>query len=278
MSPPLLPGPIGVFDSGYGGLTVCRELEQTLPNYDFVYLGDNARVPYGNRSFSTVYRFTRQCVEALFDMGCHLVILACNTASAKALRSIQQLDLPMGPSHRRVLGVLRPSTEQAGSLTRSGHLGLFATEGTVRSLSYPLEIARFFPGVQLSQQACPLWVPLVEAGELQGDGTHYFVEKYCQALMEQDPMIDAVLLACTHYPLLAPSIAQHLPEGTRVVTQGPLIAEALARYLHRHPHMDMICSKNGHRAYFTTDEPSVFDEKATLFMGRPVRSQGLSLG
>ncbi|MFY0675336.1 MAG: glutamate racemase [Bacteroidia bacterium] len=263
-------GPIGVFDSGYGGLTVYKELVKALPQYDFVYLGDNARVPYGTRSFETVYQYTWQCVQQLFKLNCHLVILACNTASAKALRSIQQNDLPKFKEHKRVLGVLRPSTEKAGEMTKSGHLGIFATEGTVRSKSYEIEIAKFFPEVEVSQQACPMWVPLVENDEYDKLGADYFVKQYIEALLAQDADIDMVLLACTHYPLLEPKIKEFLPEHIQVVSQGELVANSLKDYLNRHQEMDSLITKSGKRQFFTTESPEKFSDKAELFLGEEI--------
>lgn len=270
-------GPIGVFDSGYGGLTVYRELVKAQPEYDFVYLGDNARVPYGTRSFETVYEYTWQCVQQLFKLNCHLVILACNTASAKALRSIQQNDLPKIKEHKRVLGVLRPSTEKAGEMTKNGHLGIFATEGTVRSKSYEIEIAKFFPQVKVSQQACPMWVPLVEHDEYNKPGADYFVEQYINELLVQDPDIDTVLLACTHYPLLEPKIKEFLPNHIQVVSQGELVANSLVGYLQRHAKMENLVTKSGTRQFFTTESPEKFSDKAELFLGEKVEVERLHL-
>jgi len=258
-------GPIGVFDSGLGGLTVLRQLHLRLPQYDYLYLGDQARVPYGTRSFETVLRYTREGVSELFSRGCTLVILACNTASAKALRSLQQQWLPDVAPDRRILGVLRPSTEEAGNFTRNGHLGILATPGTVLSDSYPKEIGRFFPNVHVTQRACPLWVPLVEAGELDSEGTRYFVSRDLQCLFQSDPKIDAVLLACTHYPLLMDVVRQHVPNGVAVIEQGPLIAEKLQSYLERHPGIRSRCTTNGTMRYLTTDKSEGFCEKASLF-------------
>jgi len=258
-------GAIGVFDSGLGGLTVLRHLHQQLPHYDYLYLGDQARVPYGTRSFETVLRYTREGVSELFSRGCALVILACNTASAKALRSLQQEWLPSVAPDRRILGVLRPSTEEAGNFTRNGHLGILATPGTVLSNSYPIEIGHFFPKMNITQLACPLWVPLVEAGELDSNGTHFFVARDLQNLFQLDPQIDAVLLACTHYPLLMDVIRQHLPADISVIEQGPLIAEKLKNYLDRHPEIQSRCTTNGSMRFLTTDKAAGFWAKAALF-------------
>ncbi|HQU38583.1 MAG: glutamate racemase [Chitinophagales bacterium] len=269
--------PIGIFDSGYGGLTVMRSIVDRLPQYDYVYFGDNARTPYGNRSFETVYEFTRESVFHLFDMGCELVILACNTASAKALRTIQQQDLPRMASGKRVLGVIRPTTELIGQLTHSGQVGVLATNGTVNSASYVIEAGRFFPHVEVHQQACPMWVPLVENNELDGAGTEYFVQRSVEQLMEQDPRIDAIILGCTHYPLLEPVIRRFLPPYIHLLSQGPVVAERLDDYLERHPDMAGRCSKTGKRTFFTTDDPASFNRHATIFFGESVASHHFSL-
>ena len=231
---PSAPGPIGVFDSGYGGLTVLHGIRQLLPAYDYMYLGDNARAPYGSRSFEVVYQFTRQAVIKLFSMGCHLVILGCNTASAKALRTIQQRDLPELDPKRRVLGIIRPTAENIGSLTRSRHVGILATEGTVRSRSYSLEIGKLFPDITVSGVACPLWAAIVEANEADSPGADYFVKKRIDQLMRTDPLIDTIVLGCTHYPLLMNSIVKNVPDGVRIVPQGHYVAESLSNYLERH--------------------------------------------
>jgi len=265
-------GPIGVFDSGYGGLTVFGEIASRLPEYDFLYLGDNARTPYGTRSFTAVYHYTLEAVRWLFAHDCRLVVLACNTASAKALRTIQQKDLPMLAPERRVLGVIRPVTERLGEFTRTRHVGLFATAGTVRSGSYVIEIRKFFPDVTVHAEACPLWVPLIENGELDGPGAEYFVRKHVERLLARDPRIDAVILGCTHYPLLAGVIARFLPPGVRLISQGPIVAEALADYLRRHPEIDAACGRGGRREFFTTDDTADFDRLAALFYGQPVHS------
>lgn len=270
-------GPIGVFDSGYGGLSVFRELVKELPEYDYIYLGDNARVPYGIRSFETVYQYTLECVNHLFDMGCSLVILACNTASAKALRNIQQKDLPQLPELRRVLGVIRPTTEIIGELSRSGHVGVFATQGTVNSLSYVMEATKFFPQVKVYQEACPMWVPLVENNEHKSVGADFFVQKHIGQLLQQSPEIDTIILACTHYPLLMDKIREFLPEHIQLVSQGEIVARSLADYLQRHPEIEQLCSKGGRKRYFTTESATDFNQKAEIFLGKAVESELLKL-
>jgi glutamate racemase len=269
--------PIGIFDSGYGGLTVMKEIVKTLPQYDYLYLGDNARAPYGTRSFDTVYRYTLQCVEWFFKQGCPLVVLACNTASAKALRSIQQNDLPKIAPDKRVLGVIRPTTELVGELTRTGHIGVLATNGTVQSKSYPIEIAKFFPDVKVFQEACSLWVPLIENNEHDKDGADYFVKKYLDNILSQSPEIDTLLLACTHYPLLKPKIEKFLPPNISLVSQGEIVAQSLSDYLLRHPEIATQCSKEGTKTFFTTDSPTDFDKHASLFFGSAVQSQHADL-
>ncbi len=269
--------PIGIFDSGYGGLTVFREIENSLPTYDYIYLGDNARVPYGNRSFETVHEFTWQCVKKLFNLGCPLVILACNTASAKALRTIQQRDLDSYDSNRRVLGVIRPTTEVIGEYTKTRHVGIFATKGTVLSQSYVIEIEKFFPDIHVHQLACPMWVPLVENNEHLGPGADYFVKKYIDELLSQAPEIDAIILACTHYPLLRDKIQQYLPSHIQLITQGQIVAQKLNDYLHRHPEMEVRLSQKGSHQFYTTDDPIDFDQKAALFLGRTISSSHLDL-
>ena len=269
--------PIGVFDSGYGGLTVLKELVARLPQYDYIYLGDNARAPYGNRSFETVYHYTLQSVEWLFQQGCPLVILACNTASAKALRTIQQVDLPRLAPNNRVLGVIRPTTEVIGNFTTSGNVGILATKGTVLSGSYPIEIAKFFPQLQVFQQACPLWVPLIENNEHDKPGSDYFVKEYMDQLMDQNGNIDTVLLACTHYPLLKDKIAGYLPAGSRLVSQGEIVANSLADYLQRHPEIETRCSRHGDRVFYTTDSTEDFDNHAGIFYGGELRSSHVLL-
>lgn len=269
-------GPIGVFDSGYGGLTVLRSLVDRLPQYDYLYLGDNARAPYGHRSFSTIYEYTLQAVKWFFDQGCPLVILACNTASAKALRTIQQQDLPTLAPDNRVLGVIRPTAEVMGHHTDTGHVGILATPGTVQSDSYVLEMAKFFPEVKVHQQACPLWVPLIEQGEHAGPGADYFVKKDLDALLAQSADTDLILLACTHYPLLEPKIRQYLPADKKVLTQGTIVAGSLAEYLVRHPEMESRLGKSGTVRFYTTDDPASFDRKGALFFGSTVRSEQLA--
>lgn len=265
--------PIGVFDSGYGGLTVLKELVKELPQYDFIYLGDNARAPYGNRSFETVYEFTLACVKQLFTMGCRLVILACNTASAKALRNIQQNDLPNIDPARRVLGVIRPTAEIAGILSETKHVGIFATTGTVLSNSYVLEIEKFFPDVQVFQQACPLWVPLIENNEYDKPGADYFVQQYINGLLAQSAKIDTVILGCTHYPLLEKKIRQFLPQHIRIISQGGIVAKSLAAYLQRHNAIESACSKHATVRFFTTDATEMFDTHASVFFGQKVHAQ-----
>ena len=272
------PGPIGIFDSGYGGLTILHGIRQLLPQYDYLYLGDNARAPYGTRSFDVVYEFTRQAVIRLFEMGCHLVILGCNTASAKALRSIQQKDLPKLDAERRVLGVIRPTAEVIGQLTQTRHVGIFATEGTIRSESYNLEIQKLFPDVQVSGVACPFWVPLVEYNEADSPGADYFVKKRIDQLLHLDPNIDTVILGCTHYPLLLPKIHKYMPRGIRIVSQGEYVAEALQQYFMRHPDMEQRCTQNGKVRYLTTENPEKFKEQAQVFLNEPVKVDKITLG
>ena len=269
--------PIGIFDSGYGGLTILQRLQQELPQYDYLYLGDNARAPYGSRSFDVVYEFTRQAVMRLFSFGCQLVILGCNTASAKALRTIQQNDLPEYDPSRRVLGVIRPTVEQIGDITQSRHVGYVATEGTVRSMSYELEIAKFFPDIKVTGQACPLWAAIVEAGEADTDGADYFVRKRITQLFSRDPEIDTLILGCTHYPLLMHSIEKAVPEGTRIVPQGDIVVNSLADYFRRHPDMDARCSKHGTVRFMTTENPERFKECAQIFLHSDVRVEHVDL-
>ena len=265
--------PIGVIDSGVGGLTVLKRLQTTLPHEDFLYLGDNARTPYGTRSFDVVYKFTLQCVEYLFGQGCHLIILACNTASAKALRTIQQNDLPKIDSSRRVLGVIRPTVEEVGKLTGTNHVGLFATSGTVQSNSYPLEIHKIYPDVRVVSEACPMWVPLIENNEFQSPGADYFVRKHTHNLMKQDERIDTVILGCTHYPLLKEKIEKELPAHVSVISQGEIVARSLADYLRRHPEMDIKCTKNGTCSYLTTENPGKFSSSASVFLSEEITAR-----
>lgn len=272
------PGPIGVFDSGYGGLTILHGIRQRLPEYDFMYLGDNARAPYGSRSFEVVYQFTRQAVLKLFSMGCQLVILGCNTASAKALRSIQQRDLPQWDENRRVLGIIRPTAEVIGQLTTSRHVGLLATPGTILSGSYEMEIAKLFPDIKLSGVGCPLWASIVEANEADSPGADYFVKKRIAMLMRKDPEIDAVILGCTHYPLLMSSIVKHVPTGVRIIPQGEYVANSLRDYLNRHTAMDERLTKNGTCQYFTTESEDKFEETAQIFLHEKVNVKHVDLG
>jgi glutamate racemase len=269
--------PIGIFDSGYGGLTVLKEIVAKLPDYDYVYLGDNARAPYGNRSFDTVYRYTLEAVQWFFRQGCPLVILACNTASAKALRSIQQKDLPVIDPSKRVLGVIRPTTEIIGHYTKTGKVGILATNGTVASGSYPIEIEKFFPELQVFQQACPMWVPLVENNEFANEGADFFIRKNLEQVFAQSGEIDTLLLACTHYPLLKSKITQYLPENVSLLSQGEIVAKGLKDYLERHPEIEGKCSKNEQRRFYTTDSTEDFDSHATLFFGQSVKSQHVDL-
>jgi len=271
--------PIGVFDSGYGGLTILKEFLSDLPGYDFIYLGDNARAPYGPRSFDVVYEYTLQAVVKLFEMGCQLVVLACNTASAKALRNIQQNDLPHIDPNRRVLGVIRPAVEYIGEITRNGHVGIMGTTGTVLSNSYPIELGKWAGGhvVKATQEACPIWVPLVENNELDSPGTDYFVSKHIGNLLEADPEIDAIILGCTHYPLLMPVIRKFVPEGIQVLEQGKIVSSKLVEYLKRHPEMEERCSKSGMVKYYTTENPEVFEKNAATFLGQNISSEKLIL-
>lgn len=271
------PGPIGIFDSGYGGLTVFKEIVKVLPQYDYLYLGDNARTPYGTRSFNTVYRYTWECVQALFARGCRLVILACNTASAKALRNIQQKDLPHIAALHRVLGVIRPTTEILGHFTTSREVGILATPGTVSSASYPIEVKKFFPDIRVYQEACPMWVPLVENQEHDSPGADYFIQQHLDRLLVCAPNIDTLLLACTHYPLLFPKIRALLPPQIQLLTQGEIVANSLADYLQRHPEIAQLCLQNGQHNFLTTEAPDTFDPMANFFLGETVRSQHLAL-
>lgn len=274
---PTVAGPIGIFDSGYGGLTVLSAIKSLLPQYDYLYLGDNARAPYGSRSFDTVYQFTREAVEWLFSSGCHLVILACNTASAKALRTIQQRDLPTIDPERRVLGVIRPTTERVAELTNSGHIGVLGTEGTIQSRSYEIEIYKLHPQLTISGEACPMWVPLVENREYDKPGADYFVLQHLEQLMAKDPQIDTIILGCTHYPMLLDKIRQHLPAGTNVITQGSYVAESLKDYLSRHQEMDAKCTKGGTVHYYTTDASDKFNQLASIFLREKVDARQIKL-
>lgn len=269
--------PIGVFDSGYGGLTVLKEIVSTLPQYDYLYLGDNARAPYGPRSFDTVYQYTLQCVKWFFSQGCELVILACNTASAKALRTIQQNDLPGIDSHKRVLGVIRPTTEVIGQYSKTGSVGILGTSGTVLSQSYPIEIAKSFPAIKVYQEACPMWVPLVENNEYDKPGADYFIDKHLKQLFGNAPDIDTLLLACTHYPLLLDKIRAFAPTGTTILSQGEIVAHSLKHYLERHPEMAALCTTQGTRTFYTTDSVSDFDSHASIFFGEKLSSSHVEL-
>ena len=272
------PGPIGIFDSGYGGLTILHGIRQLLPQYDFLYLGDNARAPYGTRSFEVVYEFTRQAVERLFHMGCQLVILGCNTASAKALRTLQKHDLPQWDPNRRVLGIIRPTAEVIGTLTRTRHVGIFATEGTIRSESYNLEIHKLWPDIQVSGVACPFWVPLVEYNEADSPGADYFVKKRIDQLLRMDAEIDTIILGCTHYPLLLPKIHKYIPRGIRIISQGEYVADALQDYFEKHPEVEQRCTRGGNVHYLTTENPEKFKESAQIFLHEPVEVENITLG
>lgn len=269
--------PIGVFDSGYGGLTILDQVRRTLPHYDYLYLGDNARTPYGNRSFELVNQFTLEAVQYLFSQGCRLVILACNTASAKALRNIQQHYLPGLEYNCRVLGILRPTVEALGDLTQTGHVGLVGTQGTVQSKSYPIEIRKLFPDIKLESEACPMWVPLVENGEHDSLGAAYFVKQRLDRLFVRDPLIDTLVLACTHYPLLINQIRKYSPAGVHIVTQGKLVAEKLSDYLQRHPEIEKLCSKGGSCRYLTTEAEDKFQEMASVFTHSTIQVQQVHL-
>ncbi|MEP7106555.1 MAG: glutamate racemase [Ferruginibacter sp.] len=270
-------GPIGVFDSGYGGLTVLKEITAKLPQYDYIYLGDNARAPYGPRSFETVYHYTLQCVQWFFKQDCPLVVLACNTASAKALRTIQQNDLPVIDPDKRVLGVIRPTTEIIGNFTKNNRVGIFGTYGTVHSNSYPIEIEKFFPNIRVYQQACPMWVPLIENNEHDSPGADYFIGKNIHELLAQAPDIDTFLLACTHYPLMLDKLKQYVPAGTTILTQGEIVSDSLTDYLKRHVELAGKCTKNGQLSFFTTDSADDFDNHGAVFFGTRVKSTHLDL-
>ena len=274
---PYQPGPIGVFDSGYGGLTILSKIREALPEYDYIYLGDNARTPYGTRSFEIVYEFTLQAVNKLFEMGCHLVILACNTASAKALRTIQMNDLPNIDPDRRVLGVIRPTAECIGSMTQTRHVGILATAGTIKSESYPLEVHKLFEDIKVSGEACPMWVPLVENNEANGEGADFFIRKYIDNLLAKDRQIDTLVLGCTHYPILLPKIQKFIPQGVKVVAQGEYVATSLKDYLHRHPEMDMKCTREGKCRFYTTEAEDKFIESASMFLNENITVQRITL-
>lgn len=274
---PQTPGPIGIFDSGYGGLTIYSEIHRLMPQYDYMYIGDNARAPYGTRSFDVVYEFTRQAVNFLFRSGCHLVILACNTASAKALRNIQQLDLPgMDPS-RRVLGIIRPTVESVGDVTKTRHVGVLATEGTIRSMSYPLEIKKLFPDIHVTGKACPMWASLVEADEHLTPGADYFVKRDVEALLAKDPMIDTIILGCTHYPMLLERVRLFVPDNIQLLTQGEAVATSLQDYLSRHTSLEQRCTKGGTTIFYTTESDERFREQASRFLRQPVYTNKITL-
>lgn len=270
MIPSLPPstGPIGAFDSGYGGLTILDKIRGLMPEYDYIYLGDSARCPYGPRSFEVVYEFTLQAVSKLFELGCPLVILACNTASAKALRTIQQINLPVIDATRRVLGVIRPTAECIGEITRSRHVGILATAGTIKSESYLLEIHKLSPDIVVTGEACPMWVSLVENNEYQSEGADYFVKQHINRLLDKDPVIDTIILGCTHYPLLLDKIRQFTPGHIRIIAQGEYVARSLQDYLNRHPEMDARCEKGGKCRFLTTESENKFEESASIFLGR----------
>lgn len=270
-------GPIGVFDSGYGGLTIYNEIQKLLPQYDYLYLGDNARTPYGTRSFDVVCEFTRQAVRYLFQQGCQLVILACNTASAKALRTIQQTDLPALDPNRRVLGIIRPTVEHVGEVTKSGHVGVLATEGTIKSHSYPLEIRKLYPEIEVVGESCPMWVPLVETNEYESEGADFFVKRHIDNLLARDPEIDTIILGCTHYPILMEKIRKYTPDGITLLTQGAAVAASLAEYLQRHPEMERLCTKGGKTVFCTTESDGKFSTQASLFLNYPVEVKNVTL-
>lgn len=269
--------PIGVFDSGYGGLTVLKEIVKELPQYDYLYLGDNARTPYGTRSFETVYEYTLECIQHLFSMGCELIIVACNTASAKALRNIQQKDLPKIAPNRRVLGVIRPTTEIVGNYSKTGHVGVLGTTGTVNSNSYPIEIQKFFPTITVHQEACPIWVPLVENNESETEGADFFIKKNLDSLLAKDKQIDTIILGCTHYPLLINKIKKYLPSNITLLSQGEIVASSLSDYLKRHIELEQKCTKGGSIDFLTTDSSENFDKAASVFFGRPVKSRQIKI-
>ena len=275
---PDIPGPIGIFDSGYGGLTILEKIKAELQEYDYIYLGDNARTPYGTRSFEVVYKYTLECVIRLFEMGCQLVVLACNTASAKALRTIQQRNLPHMDPNRRVLGVIRPTVEAVVAMTHTNHIGLLATTGTVQSDSYPLEIRKINKDIHVTSEACPMWVPLIENNEFCSPGADYFVERDVRKLLAADPSIDTIMLGCTHYPLLEDKIKSLLPKSIQVVSQGEIVAKSLSDYLQRHPEMDKLCTKNGLIRYFSTESVEKFSSSASIFLHEEIQAEHIDLG
>ncbi len=266
-------GFIGIFDSGYGGLTIFKEIKKLLPQYDYIYFGDNARTPYGNRSFETVYEYTLQCVKKLFELRCNLIILACNTASAKALRTIQQKYLPQIAPYKRVLGIIRPTTEIIGNFSKTKYMAILATQGTIESRSYEIEIKKFFPEVSIYQQSCPMWVPLVENNEHLSDGADYFVKKYIDNVIKQNEKIDTILLACTHYPLLLPKIKKYTPSHIQIISQGEIVAKSLSDYLHRHSEIETRLSKNKTTLFFTTDNSDWFNKQAEIFFDESINAK-----
>jgi glutamate racemase len=269
--------PIGIFDSGYGGLTVFKSIQESLPQYDYIYLGDNARAPYGNRSFDTIHQYTLQAVSWFFQMGCPLVLLACNTASAKALRTIQTIDLPNIAPNNRVLGVIIPTAEEIGKSTKTQHIGVLGTRGTISSKTYDIEIGKLYPNIVVHSLACPMWVPIIENGEHNSPGADYYVQKYLDQLLSADPEIDTILLGCTHYPLMLKKIRQHLPDHINIVTQGNIVAEKLDLYLHKHTEIEGLLSKNGSTRFFTTDDVADFEAHADGFFGKPIKAEYLHL-
>ena len=271
------PGPIGIFDSGYGGLTILSQIREQMPEYDFLYLGDNARTPYGTRSFEVVYEFTSQAVRTLFDMGCPMVILACNTASAKALRTIQQIDLPKIDPSKRVLGIIRPTVEYLDDITQSRHVGVLATSGTIKSQSYPLEIKKLFPDINISSEACPIWVPLVESGEAKSDGADYFVRRHIDNLLAKDDKIDTIILGCTHYPILYDKIRQYTPSNIKIIKQGEYVGKSLVNYMERHPEMDSLCTKQGTCQFLTTESGEIFKSYASIFFDEDIHVRSIAL-
>ena len=273
----MTPGPIGIFDSGYGGLTILSHIRAQMPQYDFLYLGDNARTPYGTRSFEVVYEFTSQAVKKLFEMGCPMVILACNTASAKALRTIQQIDLPKIDPCKRVLGIIRPTVEYLDDITETRHVGILATSGTIKSQSYPLEIKKLFPDITVSGEACPIWVPLVECGEAKSDGADYFVRRHVDNLLAKDDKIDTLILGCTHYPILYDKIRQYTPSHIKVITQGEYVGKSLVNYMERHPEMDRMCTKQGTCRFLTTESGDIFKQYASIFFDEDIQVQSIAL-
>lgn len=278
MANDLYPGPIGIFDSGYGGLTILSEIEKVLPNYDYIYLGDNSRAPYGVRSFDIVYEFTKQAVEFLFAKGCNLVILACNTASAKALRTIQQKDLFAINPNKRVLGIIRPTVEIINSVTTSKHVGLVATQGTIESESYTLEIKKLFPDIKIKAHACPMWVPIVENRETNSIGAEYFIQKDIDILLSKDRLIDTIILGCTHYPLLINCISKYVPSNIEIISQGKYVAQSLKDYLFRHSQMEQACSKGKSIIYYTTESENKFKEFASIFLDKEISANRIVLG